>query len=164
MTQSWKLQQILLMTLFWKFQLRRTMHQMTMIHLLLHLQVHLHPPSLTMRLTLSQISPKTLEAIAFLTWRNFSQWSTDRLIGYTSWLMPNIQGSFAAEHYPKRMNVWIDFLLIHYLLVFSALPAKLLVHSMNAEKNCARSVLAIAFRVLLFFLSNFDTPHFHLKW
>ena len=50
-----------------------------------------------------------------------------------------------AEHCPKRMNVWIDFLLIHYPLVFSALPAKLLDHSMNAEKNCVRFVLAFAF-------------------
>jgi hypothetical protein len=86
-----------------------------------------------------------LEAIASLMWRNFSQLNTDRRIGYTYWLMPNIRGSFVAEHCPKRMNVWIDFLLIHYPLVFSALPAKLLDHSMNAEKNCVRFVLAFAF-------------------
>jgi len=31
---------------------------------------------------------------------------------------------------------------------------------MNAEEKFARLVLAIAFRVLLFILSNFDTPSF----
>ena len=45
--------------------------------------------------------PKILEAIASLMWRNFSQLNTDRRIGYTYWLMPNIRGSFVAEHCPK---------------------------------------------------------------
>ena len=42
----------------------------------------------------------------------------------------------------------------------SALPAKLLDLSMNAEEKFARLVLAIAFRALLFSPSNVDTPSF----
>ena len=94
-----------------------------------------------------QIFPKILEAIAFLTWRNFSQLNTDRLIGCTYWLTPNTPGSFAAEHCPKHMNVWINFLLTHYPLVSNVLPANLLDHLTNAEKNCVRSFACNVFLV-----------------
>ena len=61
------------------------------------------------------------------------------------------------------MNVWIDFLLILCLLAFSALPAKLLDLSMNAEEKFARLLLAIAFLVLLFTPSLLTLLHFYLK-
>ena len=133
------------MTRHWKLQQRLTLPSMIMIHLLPHLQVLPPLPFQMKRLTLSQISPKILEAIASFTWRNFSLWNTDTLIGCTYWSTPNIRGSFAAEHCPKRMNAWTDFLLTLYPLVFNVLPANLLDHLTNAEKRFVRSFVLQCF-------------------